>query len=29
MGIALFLLAKGCQLLLPSMAIPELPSLPD
>ena len=28
-GIMLFLLATGCQPLLPSMAIPGVPSLPD
>ena len=29
MGITLFLLATGCQLLLPSLAIPGLPFLPN
>ena len=29
MGHAPFLLAMGCQLLLPSMAVPGLPSLPN
>ena len=29
MGIAPFLLAMGQQLLLPSMAVKELPSMPD
>ena len=28
MGIALYLLAMGCQLLLPSLDVPELPLLP-
>ena len=29
MDITPFLLATGCQLLFPSIAVPELPSLPD
>ena len=29
MGIVLFLLAVGCQPLLPSLAIPRLPLLPN